>query len=67
MTSSTQLPLFTGLDKVRFRQPVKPGDIFQTECTLTRSKPPFYFAEGKGFVDGKLCVKASFSFALTEV
>lgn len=67
MTRSTQLPLFTGLDKVRFRQSVRPGDTFQTECTLTRSKPPFYFAEGKGFVDGKLCVQASFSFALTEV
>jgi 3-hydroxyacyl-[acyl-carrier-protein] dehydratase len=65
--SPNQLPLFTGLDKVRFRQSVKPGDTFQTECTLTRSKPPFYFAEGKGYVDGKLCVQASFSFALTEV
>ncbi len=61
------LPLFTGLDKVRFRHSVKPGDTFETECKLLRSKPPFYFAEGKGFVDGKLCVEANFSFALTEV
>lgn len=61
------LPFFTGLDKVRFRQPVKPGDTVETECKLTRSKPPFYFAEGKGYVDGKLCVQASFSFTLTEV
>ncbi len=67
MTSENQLSLFTSLDNVRFRNPVKPGDTFQTECTLTRSKHPFYFAEGKGFVDGKLCVKASFSFALQEV
>jgi 3-hydroxyacyl-[acyl-carrier-protein] dehydratase len=67
MKGKEQLPLFTGLDKVRFRNSVKPGDTFQTECKLTRSKPPFYFAEGKGFVDGKLCVQASFSFALTEV
>lgn len=65
--SGNELPLFTGLDKVRFRNSVRPGDTFQTECKLTRSKPPFYFAEGKGFVDGKLCVEASFSFALTEV
>lgn len=62
-----RLPFFTGLDKVRFRQPVKPGDTVETECKLTRSKPPFYFAEGKGYVDGKLCVQANFSFALTEV
>ena len=62
-----QLPLFTGLDKVRFRNSVKPGDVFQTECRITRAKRPFYFAEGKGFVDGKLCIEANFSFALTEV
>ena len=65
--TENQLPLFTGLDRVRFRGSVKPGDIFKTQCNLTRSKPPFYFAEGKGFVDGKLCVEAKFSFALTEV
>ncbi len=65
--TANQLPLFTGFDKVRFRNSVRPGDVFVTECKLTRAKPPFYFAEGKGFVDGKRCVEASFSFALTEV
>lgn len=57
-------PMYTGLDKVRFKSPVRPGDTFETECRITRAKPPFYFAEGKGTVDGKLCVKAEFSFAL---
>ena len=56
--------LFTGLDKVRFKNIVKPGDLFETECVITKAKPPFYFASGKGFVDGKLCVSAEFSFAL---
>lgn len=62
-----QLPMFTGFDKVRFRNSVRPGDTFRTECTLSRSKPPFYFAQGKGFVEDKLCIEANFSFALTEV
>ncbi len=57
-------PMYTGLDKVRFKSPVRPGDTFETECRITRSKPPFYFAEGKGTVDGRLCVKAEFSFAI---
>lgn len=57
-------PMYTGLDKVRFKSPVRPGDTFETECRITRAKPPFYFAEGKGTVDGKLCVKAEFSFAI---
>lgn len=65
--TGNQLPFFTGLDKVRFRSPVHPGDTVRTECTLTRSKPPFYFATGKGYVGEALCVEASFSFALTEV
>lgn len=57
-------PMYTGLDKVRFKSPVRPGDTFETECRITRAKPPFYFAEGTGTVGGRLCVKAQFSFAL---
>lgn len=65
MTQGT-LPVFTGLNNVKFRSPVRPGDTFKTECRIKRAKPPFYFAEGKGFVAGKLCVEAEFSFAITE-
>ncbi len=57
-------PFFTGLDKVKFRNPVRPGDTFETECEITRSKGAFHFAKGKGFVNGKLAVSAEFSFAL---
>lgn len=56
--------LLAGLEKVRFKNPVKPGDLFETQCKITRSKAPFYWAEGKGYVDGKLAVSAEFSFAL---
>jgi 3-hydroxyacyl-[acyl-carrier-protein] dehydratase len=57
-------PMYTGLNNVRFKAPVRPGDTFETECRITRAKPPFYFAEGKGTVNGTLCVKAEFSFAV---
>ncbi|MEA4896482.1 MAG: 3-hydroxyacyl-ACP dehydratase FabZ family protein [Oscillospiraceae bacterium] len=60
-----KLPMFTGLNNVRFKVPVKPGDIFESECRIVRAKPPFYFAEGKGFVAGELCIRAEFSFAIT--
>ena len=65
MTES-KLPMYTGLNNVRFKAPVLPGDCFETKCRITRAKPPFYFAEGEGFVGDKLCVKAEFSFAMTE-
>lgn len=61
-----QLPFYTGLDKVKFRNPVSPGDTFMTECEIVRVRKPFYFAKGKGYVDGKLCISAEFSFAVTE-
>ena len=59
-------PYFTGLDKVKFRTPVKPGDTFETQCEITKFRGDFYFAKGKGFVDGKLAVSAEFSFALVK-
>ena len=57
-------PRYTGLDKVRFKAPVRPGDLFETRCRVTRVKKPFYFAEGEGYVGDTLCVKAEFSFAI---
>ena len=63
--SEGQLPVYTGLDKVRFRSPVHPGDRIETRCTITRAKHPFYFAQGTASVDGKVCVSAEFSFAVT--
>jgi 3-hydroxyacyl-[acyl-carrier-protein] dehydratase len=57
-------PYFTGLDKVKFKKSVLPGDIFETRCEITRSKGSFYFGKGTGFVGGKLCVEAEFSFAV---
>ena len=57
-------PMYTGLNNVRFKFPVKPGDVFETKCRITRAKPPFYFAEGTGYVGDRLCLKAEFSFAI---
>lgn len=58
------VPMFTGLNKVRFKLPVVPNDTIDTEVTITKSKGVFYWAEGKGFVNGKLAVSGEFSFAL---
>ena len=61
-----QLPVYTGLNHVKFRSPVEPGDRIETRVKLTRSKHPFYFAEGTLQVGERLCVSAEFSFAITE-
>ena len=59
------LPVYTGLNNVKFRSPVKPGDTIETRCRIKRAKHPFYFAEGTVSVDGRLCASADFSFAVT--
>ena len=60
------IPMYTSMKNVRFRAPVRPGDLFETRCRITKARRPFFFAEGSGFVGDKLAVKAEFSFALME-
>ena len=61
-----KLTLYTGLNNVRFRNPVRPGDTMETRVEITRAKDPFYFAKGTATVGGKVCVSAEFSFAVTD-
>ena len=66
MMKEGTLTFFSGLDKVRFRKPVRPGDTMETECEITRARHPFYFAKGVGKVNGEIAVSAEFSFVLSE-
>lgn len=59
------LPVYTGLNNVKFCAPVRPGDTIETRCRIKRAKHPFYFAEGTVTVGTRLCVSAEFSFAMT--
>ena len=65
MTENT-VPMYTGMNNVRFRNPVKPRDLIEIRSSLIRVKHPFYFAEGKITVNGKLCTSAEFSFAVVK-
>lgn len=60
------IPVYAGLDKVRFKSPVRPGDTFSTRCRITRRMGSFFFAEGEGYVGEDLAIKAGFSFAIVE-
>ena len=63
--SEGKLPVYTGLNNVKFRSPVRTGDTIETQCRIKRVKHPFYFAEGTVSVNGRLCASAEFSFAVT--
>ena len=43
-------PMYTSLDKVRFKHPVRPGDTVELTCRITRSRGPFRFATGEARV-----------------
>lgn len=59
-----KLALFAGVDNCRFKSVVRPGDRFDMEVHLTKIKGPIAKCQGKGFVDGKLCVEAELTVAL---
>ena len=59
-------PYYTSLDKVRFKHPVKPGDVVELTSEVTKAKGPFRFATGTVSVAGTTCVTADFSFALVK-
>jgi 3-hydroxyacyl-[acyl-carrier-protein] dehydratase len=58
-------PLYAGIDKTRFRRPVKPGDVVETRATLVRSKMNVHVIAGEARVDGVLCASGEFMFAIT--
>ena len=59
-------PYFTGMDKVKFKKPVKPGDTIVLRSELLKHKGIFYFAGCTGHVNGEMCCTANISFALAE-
>lgn len=58
------LPMYTGMNNVKFRSPVRPGDTVTVRCSIDRAKHPFYFAKGTVSVGDRLCASGDFSFAL---
>lgn len=59
-------PVFTGINNVKFRSQVKPGDTIEFICGVIKEKAPFYFTEGKAYVGGAMCMSGEFSFALIK-
>ncbi len=64
--TSSKIFLFTGLDKVKFRKQVVPGDRLDLECSNPRRKLNLCKLEAKAYVDGKLVAEALISAAIAE-
>lgn len=56
--------LFTGIEKVRFRRPVLPGDRLDLNCELVRQKMQLWKMRGTASVDGALVAEAELTAAI---
>ncbi len=61
-----KLYLFLGMDKVRFRRPVVPGDQLIMELTTVRSGKKVWKMAGKAMVDNNVVAEGELMAALTQ-
>lgn len=59
-----KLIYFMGMDKVKFRHPVEPGDQLLMELSLVHKSSRAWKMQGKATVDGKVAVQAELTAAL---
>jgi 3-hydroxyacyl-[acyl-carrier-protein] dehydratase len=58
--------LFAGIDKVRFKRVVKPGDTLRLEAEITSVHGPVGKAKAVAKVDGQLACRAELMFAVVD-
>lgn len=61
-----KLALYAGVDGVRFKRQVKPGDTVVTRAKITGRKGPLVVVEAEATVEGTMCCKGKLSFMLVK-
>lgn len=56
--------LFGGIDKMKFKKQVVPGDRLKLEVKIIKKKGPIGIGEGIATVDGVVAARGEFTFAL---
>jgi 3-hydroxyacyl-[acyl-carrier-protein] dehydratase len=59
-----RLPFFMGIERVRYRRPVHPGDVVEIEATVRRLRSRMGVLRGIARVDGAVVVEGTMTFAL---
>ena len=59
-----RLPFFAGIERVRYRRPVHPGDVVIIEANVLRLRSRMGLLKGVARVDGKVVVEGTMTFAL---
>jgi 3-hydroxyacyl-[acyl-carrier-protein] dehydratase len=64
--SRGKIVLFAGIDGVRFRRPVVPGDVLRLEMTMGKSRGAIGKGEGKAYVGDTLVCSGTLTFAVVD-
>lgn len=59
-----KIPYFAGINKVRFKRKVVPGDTLRMEVEITRIRGPIGIGQGKAYVGDELACEGEFLFAI---
>ena len=59
-----KLAFFAGIDKVRFKRQVRPGDVLRLEVEITKSRAGVGFGSATATVDGEIAASGELMFAI---
>jgi 3-hydroxyacyl-[acyl-carrier-protein] dehydratase len=59
-----RMALFAGIDDVRFKRIVEPGDELELRCDLERVRGPIGRGKATARVDGELAARGTLTFAV---
>ncbi len=61
-----RIAFFAGIDDVRFKRIVEPGDELELECVVERMRGPIGRGKATAKVDGKLAARGTLTFAVEQ-
>ena len=61
-----KLALFAGIDGVRFKRVVRPGDVLELTCDLETMRGPIGKGKARATVGGELAVRGTLTFAVDQ-
>ena len=61
-----RLPFLAGIQRVRYRRPVHPGDVVEIEAVVVRLRSRMGLMKGVARVNGEVCVEGVMTFALGQ-
>jgi 3-hydroxyacyl-[acyl-carrier-protein] dehydratase len=61
-----KLALFAGIDDVRFKRIVRPGDVLELTCDLETVRGPIGKGKARATVGGELAVRGTLTFAVDQ-